>query len=351
MHSYDRFKQLVNVTRPIIQAPMLGVSNPKLAAAVSNAGGLGSIAVSSNNPEKSRDIIRQIRNLTDKPFNVNIFCHRPASYDKKRETAWIEFVAPLFREFNADPPSNLTNIYSSFVEDPAWLSIMTEERPPIVSFHFGTPSREQISALKAKGICVFVTATNLEEAAKIEAAGADAIVAQGSEAGGHRGVFEPERGDQCIGIMSLTRLLVKQCSIPVIAAGGIMDGHGIRAALELGASAVQMGTAFVPCPESSASPAYRSALLRATETALSTTVSGRAARGIPNRSFIGPSAPSIPPLPDYPYPYSATKALQTVANINGNHDFDAYWAGQGVPLAREMPAAELVQVLWNETRN
>lgn len=351
MHSFDRFKHVVNTTYPIIQAPMLGVSNPKLAAAVSNAGGLGSIAVSSSNPEKSRDQIRHIRTLTEKPFNVNIFCHRPASFDKNREKAWLAFVAPLFGEFNANPPSALTNIYSSFVEDPAWLSIMIEERPPVVSFHFGTPPRELVSALQAEGISVFVTATTPEEAAKIEAAGADAIVAQGSEAGGHRGVFEPEAGDQCIGVMPLTRLLVKQCSIPVIASGGIMDGQGIRAAFELGASAVQMGTAFVLCPESSASPSYRAALLRATETALSVTVSGRVARGIPNRSFIDPSTSNIPPLPDYPYPYSATKALQAVANKNGNHDFDALWAGQAAPLAREMPAAELVQTLWNETNH
>lgn len=206
--------------------------------------------------------------------------------------------------------------------------------------------------MQAVGIRVLVCATTPEEAALVEAAGADAVVAQGIEAGGHRGVFEPERGDAAIGTLALVRLLAARGSLPVVAAGGIMDGRGIRAALELGASAVQMGTAFVLCPESSANAAYREALKgpRAARTALTVTMSGRSARGLPNRMFFDAAAPGVPPLPDYPFVYDATKALQTAALARGNHDFAAQWAGQGAALARELPAAELLRTLVEELR-
>ncbi len=230
--------------------------------------------------------------------------------------------------------------------------MLLEERPAAVSFHFGAPPRDQVRALQAAGIRVLVSATTPEEAALVEAAGADAVVAQGIEAGGHRGVFEPERGDAAIGTLALVRLLAARGSLPVVAAGGIMDGRGIRAALELGASAVQMGTAFVLCPESSANAAYREALKgpRAARTALTVTMSGRSARGLPNRMFFDAAAPGVPPLPDYPFVYDATKALQTAALARGNHDFAAQWAGQGAALARELPAAELLCTLVEELR-
>ncbi len=346
----DRFTRLLGIQQPIIQAPMLGVSTPALAAAVSNAGGLGSIAITGSAAEKGRALIREVRGLTDQPFNVNLFCHRPDQADPARERAWLDYLKPLFAEFGAEPPTRLKNIYLSFLEDPTLLPMLLEERPAAVSFHFGAPPRDQVRALQAAGIRVLVSATTPEEAALVEAAGADAVVAQGIEAGGHRGVFEPERGDAAIGTLALVRLLAARGSLPVVAAGGIMDGRGIRAALELGASAVQMGTAFVLCPESSANAAYREALKgpRAARTALTVTMSGRSARGLPNRMFFDAAAPGVPPLPDYPFVYDATKALQTAALARGNHDFAAQWAGQGAALARELPAAELLRTLVEE---
>lgn len=226
----DRFTRLLGIQQPIIQAPMLGVSTPALAAAVSNAGGLGSIAITGSAAEKGRALIREVRGLTDKPFNVNLFCHRPGQADPARERAWLDYLKPLFAEFGAESPVRLKNIYLSFLEDPTLLPMLLEERPAAVSFHFGAPPRDQVRALQAAGIRVLVCATTPEEAALVEAAGADAVVAQGIEAGGHRGVFEPERGDAAIGTLALVRLLAARGSLPVVAAGGIMDGRGIRAA-------------------------------------------------------------------------------------------------------------------------
>ncbi len=199
----DRFTRLLGIQQPIIQAPMLGVSTPALAAAVSNAGGLGSIAITGSAAEKGRALIREVRGLTDKPFNVNLFCHRPGQADPARERAWLDYLKPLFAEFGAEPPARLNNIYLSFLEDPTLLPMLLEERPAAVSFHFGAPPRDQVRALQAAGIRVLVSATTPEEAALVEAAGADAVVAQGIEAGGHRGVFEPERGDAAIGTLAL----------------------------------------------------------------------------------------------------------------------------------------------------
>ena len=201
-----------------------------------------------------------MRGLTDKPFNVNLFCHRPGQADPARERAWLDYLKPLFAEFGAEPPARLNNIYLSFLEDPTLLPMLLEERPAAVSFHFGAPPRDQVRALQAAGIRVLVSATTPEEAALVEAAGADAVVAQGIEAGGHRGVFEPERGDAAIGTLALVRLLARavryRWSLP---AGSWTDGASAPP-WSLGASAVQMGTAFVLCPESSANAAYREAL-------------------------------------------------------------------------------------------
>lgn len=176
----DRFTRLLGIQQPIIQAPMLGVSTPALAAAVSNAGGLGSIAITGSAAEKGRALIREVRGLTDKPFNVNLFCHRPGQADPARERAWLDYLKPLFAEFGAEPPARLNNIYLSFLEDPTLLPMLLDERPAAVSFHFGAPPRDQVRALQAAGIRVLVCATTPEEAALVEAAGADAVVAQAS---------------------------------------------------------------------------------------------------------------------------------------------------------------------------
>lgn len=338
--------ELLGIRHPLIQAPMVGVSTPALAAAVSNAGGLGSLGIGASTPQQARALISATRALSAAPFNVNLFCHRPALADEAREAGWLEQLRPLFGEFGAEPPARLTEIYRSFLADPAMLEMLLEERPAVVSLHFGLPPQTWIAALQQAGMRVLACVTNLDEARQAEAVGVDALVAQGIEAGGHRGVFEPEAGDAAIGTLALVRLLVTQTALPVIAAGGIMDGAGINAALALGAAGVQLGTAFVLCPESAANPAYRAALRseQARHTQITANISGRPARGLPNRLYGEFTAA----LPDYPIAYDAAKALHAAASAQGYHDFAAQWAGQGAPLARELPAAELVAVLLAE---
>jgi len=346
----DSITRLLGIEHPIIQAPMVGVSTPQLAAAVSNAGGLGSIGIGASTVAQARAMIAETRGLTDKPFNVNLFCHRPAMPDAQRESAWLEHLRGLFAEFDAAPPAGLQEVYKSFLDDPDMLEMLLLERPAVVSFHFGLPSAEHIRALKHAGIRLLASATTPEEAALIEQAGVDCVIAQGVEAGGHRGVFAPEQGDAAIGTLALVRLLVKRQRLPVIAAGGIMDGQAIAAVMALGAAAAQLGTAFILCPESAANAAYRDTLksARAGRTQITSAISGRPARGMINRMYMPVGAAGVPPLPDYPIAYDAAKALHAVASAQGNSDFAAHWAGQGATLAREMPAAELVHRLVGE---
>jgi nitronate monooxygenase len=345
------------MSTPIIQAPMAVASTPALVAAVSNAGGLGSLAVGNMDATAARDVIRQTRALTSRPFNVNVFTHVPARADAAREAAWLDYLAPEFAGFGAKPPAALREIYLSFVEDEAMYEMFLEERPAVVSFHFGLPSQEKIDALHAAGIVLFASATNEDEAAAIEAAGIDAIVAQGWEAGGHRGRFNDEGDrqpseDEQLGTLALVRRLAARTSLPIIAAGGIMDGAGVAAVLALGAQAAQMGTAFVPCPESGADAAYRASLTsgKPPRTALIRAISGRPARGLANRFWALEQAPDRPAIPDYPITYDAGKSLNAAAKAKGNSDYAAQWAGQAAPLARALPAAELVDVLTRETR-
>jgi nitronate monooxygenase len=344
------FIQRLGIDHPIIQAPMVGVSTPRLAAAVSNAGALGSIGIGASTAAQAREMITATRTLCDRPFNVNLFCHRPAVADARREAAWLAHLQPFFAEFGAAAPASLREIYASNVSDAETLAVLLETRPAVVSFHFGIPPAEWIAALRGAGILLLACATTPQEAARIERAGVDAIVAQGAEAGGHRGVFDDAAGDPLLGTMALVRLVARESRLPVIAAGGIMDGAGIGAALRLGASAVQMGTAFVLCPESSANDAYRAALVseRAGDTRLTAAISGRPARGLVNRMFTDVGGPGAPPVPAYPIAYDAAKALHAAASARGNHDFAVQWAGQGAPLARQMPAAELVASLVAE---
>ncbi|WP_416772719.1 NAD(P)H-dependent flavin oxidoreductase [Pseudomonas sp. RHF3.3-3] len=339
---------LLNVHLPLIQAPMAGVSTPQLAAAVSNAGGLGSLGIGASSVEQARQAIRETAALTDKPFNVNVFCHQPALPDPARDTGWLQVMGPLFREFGAEPPTALREIYRSFLDDAPMLEMLLEEKPAVVSFHFGLPPQATIAALKGIGATLLCSVTSLAEARLAEQAGVDALVAQGYEAGGHRGLFDPGE-DTKMGTLALTRLLVARSTLPVIAAGGIMDGAGIRAALTLGASAVQLGTAFILCPESSANAAYRAALKgsAAERTEVTHVISGRPARGLVNRNFTLLEGREVA-VAAYPYAYDANKQLNAAATAKGCHDFAAQWAGQAAPLARELPAAALVQVLMAE---
>lgn len=344
------FLRRLGIELPIIQAPMAGVSTPQMAAAVSNAGGLGSIGIGASDPDAARAMIRAIRAGTGRPFNVNVFCHAPASPDPERESAWLARLAPEFARYGAAPPAHLREVYTSFVADAAMQAVLLEERPPVVSFHFGLPAKGVIDTLRQAGVVLLATATSLAEAKAVTAAGVDAVVAQGYEAGGHRGVFDPLAPDDRLGTVALTRLLVRALETPVIAAGGIMDGAGVAAALTLGAAAAQLGTAFVACPESAADAGYRAALLGppAEHTIMTAAISGRPARCLANRFTALAGDTPAAAVPDYPIAYDAGKALHAAARSRGEFGYGAQWAGQGAPLARALPAAELVAVLKEE---
>jgi nitronate monooxygenase len=346
----DPFLRKLGIELPIIQAPMAGVSTPEMAAAVSNAGGVGSLGVGAVDADATRQMTAAVRARTKRPFQVNVFCHKPAVADAAREASWLARLEPDFARHGAKPPARLTEIYPSFLTDDAKLAVLLAERPPIVSFHFGVPVRDRIEALRAAGIVLLATATNLQEGKVIAAAGIDAVVAQGYEAGGHRGVFDPDGADDRLGTVALTRLLVRKLDIPVIAAGGIMDGAGIAAALTLGATAAQLGTAFIACPESSADAGYRAALLgpAAEHTVMTEAISGRPARCLANRFTALAEGVEREAIPNYPIAYDAGKALHAAAKAAGEFGYGAQWAGQGAPLARVLPAAELVARLRSE---
>jgi nitronate monooxygenase len=342
----------LGLSLPIIQAPMAGVSTPKLAAAVSNAGGLGSIGVGATDAAGARAMIEELRALTERAFNVNVFVHACPEQDAGREAAWLSALAPTFRKFGANPPAALRVIYRSFLEDDQMLRALVDLRPAVVSFHFGLPVAAQIEALRNAGCFLVATATSLSEADAAKNAGIDAVVAQGFEAGGHRGMFDPALPDDCLGTLALTRVLVRRGGLPVIAAGGIMDGQSVRAALNLGAVAAQLGTAFIACPESNADDAYRAALFSpaAEHTIMSRGISGRPARCLSNVfTRLAQQVEQFPP--DYPIAYDAGKALDAAAKASGEGGFGAHWAGQGAPLARSIPAAELIAQLARELQS
>lgn len=343
--------KLLAIDYPIIQAPMVGVSTPELAAAVSNAGALGSIGIGASSVAQAREMITQTRALTGKPFNVNVFCHAAAKPSLEKEARWLEHLTPAFQSFNVAPPKALSIPYQSFNEDRAMLDMLLSEKSAVVSFHFGLPPKQWIDELKQQGIKTLACATTLQEACLVEAAGIDAVVVQGVEAGGHRGVFEPEKGDLELGVVPLTRLVSAECNIPVIAAGGIMDGQGIQSVMTLGASGAQLGTAFILAQESAANAYYRSLMKseRSLKTRITSAISGRPARGLYNRFQDEVDSPNAPSIPDYPIAYDAGKALAKAASANNDHEFSPLWAGQGAPLAREMSAQHLIEILLKES--
>ncbi|HWW66178.1 MAG TPA: nitronate monooxygenase [Sphingomonadaceae bacterium] len=350
MSGFDILTERLGIRLPIIQAPMAGTSSPALAAAVSAAGGLGSLGVAAAGAEGAARMIAETRARSDGPLNVNVFCHRPGIADPAVEAAWIARFTPEFERLGAAPPQRLTAIYKSFLEDDAMLRLLLEARPAVVSFHFGLPSEAAISALRGAGITLFGSATCLAEARALARAGVDMIVAQGWEAGGHRGMFDPAAPDDRLGVLPLTRLLARESGLPVIAAGGIMDGAGIAAALRLGAVAAQLGTAFVGCDESLADDGYRAALASdaAHHTVMTKAISGRPARCLANRfTALAATVPDAA-MPAYPMAYDLGKALNAAGKARGETGFGAQWAGQGAPLSRPMPAAAVVRTLAGE---
>ena len=338
----------LNIQYPIIQAPMAGISTVELAAAVSNAGGLGSLGLGNASVDKARTQIRAMKAATSHAFNVNFFCHKPARSDPFKEQQWLNDLAPYFHEFSALPPKQLTEDYCSFQGHQAMLNMVLEERPPIVSFHFGMPDAETITALKSADIRVLGCATTLAEAKMIEQAQLDGLILQGYEAGGHRGVFEPQQ-DQKLGLIELIETVKHHCHLPFIAAGGLMTGADIARVIALGASAAQLGSAFILCPESAADTDYRDRLknMRPHQTAIVSAISGRPARGLINRMHTEIEK-NLHHLPDYPIAYSAGKALHSAAKQKGCLEFAAHWAGDSAFLARELPAANLMQQLISE---
>jgi nitronate monooxygenase len=341
---------LLGIQVPIIQAPMAGVSSPAMAAAVSNEGGLGSLGVGAMKAAQAREAIHQFRALSSGPLNINVFTHHPAQANAQKEAAWIERLSTEFERTGAKPPQALHEIYTSFLADPDMLAMLLEEKPRVVSFHFGLPQRKQIDALHKAGIVLMASATNIEEARAIEAAGIDAVIAQGYEAGGHRGMFDSAIEDSRLGTFALTHVLTQTIKLPVIAAGGIMDGAGIAAALTLGASAAQLGTAFVATDESLADAGYRKTLFSdaAHHTVMTRVISGRPARSLANAfTHWGANIPDTA-IPDYPITYDAGKALNAAGKAAGQVGYGAQWAGQGAPLARSMSTQALMQALKTE---
>ncbi|PTV55325.1 NAD(P)H-dependent flavin oxidoreductase [Acinetobacter seifertii] len=336
--------QQLAIKHPIFLAPMAGVSTPELAAEVSNQGGLGSLGLGANTSQSAREQILKTQALTENSFQVNFFCHQSTELNLEKAKQWIEYLRPHFEKFGVQPPQELHCIYPSFLDNDDFLNVVLETKPKAVSFHFGIPHPHQIKALKEAGILTMVSATNLIEAQAIETAGIDIIIAQGIEAGGHRGIFN-QTFDAAIKTSDLVQLIVKHCKLPVVAAGGIMTGLQAKNMLGLGATAVQLGTAFVQCQTSNASAEYRKALFTEPVTQISVSLSGRPARGLLNHWHTKIDLPTRPAQPEYPYTYDLAKQLNALASKHHDYGFGAFWAGSNVAQIRELGASDLVNQL------
>jgi nitronate monooxygenase len=352
MWSDRRLIELFQIEHPLILSPMAGFCTAELAAAVSNAGGLGSIGCGPVPPQQAAKIIADLRRLTTKPISVNFFCHDPAKSDPARERAWHDRLSPYHRELGLDPAITPPRVdLAPFGEDAC--GVIESTRPEVVSFHFGLPAPHLVARIKAAGCKIISSATTVEEACWLEAHGADAVIAQGLEAGGHRGMFLDPDHNRALASQVTTLALVPQVaaavSVPVIAAGGIADGRGIAAALALGASGVQMGTAFLLCPEAATPPVHRGALRDAGrhKTVVTNVFTGHPARVLANR-FVVEAGPMSDAVPDFPFPLGELAPLRAAAERNGSHDFTPLWSGQSAALTREMPARALMETLTSE---
>ncbi|HZB82533.1 MAG TPA: nitronate monooxygenase [Rubrobacteraceae bacterium] len=336
-----RATEALGTEYPIVQAPMAGgPTTPELVAAVSNAGGLGSLGAAYLPPETLQEQVREIRDLTEGPFGVNLFVPSPFEVDYER----IEHANTLLGQYRKELGIETLETFSSFEESfEDQLEIVFEERVPVFSFTFGSLEPDLVERLKQNGTTVVGTATTVREGLRLEEDGVDMVVAQGSEAGGHRGTFLGDFKDALIGTMALVPQMVDALSLPVIASGGIMDGRGLAAALVLGAQAAQMGTAFLVCEESGAHPEFKRAVLEAAEdeTSVTRAFSGRAARGLKNR-FLREMGEHEKELPPFPVQNTLTKDVRAAAQRQDRPEFMSLWAGQAARLARPTKAAELV---------
>ena len=343
-----RLLDLLGIEHPIIQAPMAGAMDADLVAAVSAAGGLGSLPCAMLNAEKIREEAGRIRARTRKPMALNFFCHAAPVPNNAREAAWRERLAPYYREFGIDPaaPAPFSN-RAPF--DEALLEAVLETRPEAVSFHFGLPPAPLYDRLKREGFLVISSATTVVEARWLAERGVDAIIAQGFEAGGHRGMFLTENVFAQVGTLALVPQVVDVVTVPVIAAGGIADARGMAAAFALGAAGVQIGSAYLRCPEAKISAPYRAALASARDdgTVLTNIITGRPARGFINR-IIREVGPISDAAPQFPLAAGAVQPLRAKAEAQGSGDFSPLWAGQAAALGRDLGAGELTAKLAAE---
>ncbi len=340
------FIRSLGLTAPIIQAPMAGVSTPALAAAVSNAGGLGSIALGALAVDNAAAEIDATRKLTAKPLCLNVFTHPSPVRNRTKEAAWCELLAPLFARYGGMPPTSLREIYTSFNDNPAMQALVADIRPAVLSCHFGLPDEQFAHQMQAMGTRIAVTVTTLEEAKTAHSAGIDMVIAQGSEAGGHYGRFLPT-AEPAHSTMPLVRAIAARCpDLPVIAAGGLMNGADCARAVAAGAVGCQLGTAFLDTAELSISAHYRAALRDGRTTVVTDRVSGRSARGLETALTRALATLEGYP-PDYPVAYDAVKALAATAATT-DADMAVMWAGTGAGAVRRMGAGELVRTLVNE---
>jgi nitronate monooxygenase len=342
-----RLLQLFHIELPIVQAPVAGAMDWELAAAAAEAGALGSLPCAMLNADQIRDQMAKIRARTSKPINLNFFCHTPPELNNAREASWRERLAPYYRELGIDPAAPVPSSNRTAF-DAKMCDVVEETKPDVVSFHFGLPEPKLLERVKAR-FKVMSSATTAVEARWLEERGVDAVIAQGNEAGGHRGIFLGDDIATQAGTFALVPQVVDAVKVPVIAAGGITDARGIAAAFALGAAGVQIGTAYLWCPEAKISSPHRAALKSARDdgTALTNLMTGRPARGIVNRLMreIGPMSDVAP---EFPLAAGALAPLRAKAEAQGSGDFSPMWAGQAAGLGRAMPAGELTKALAAE---
>jgi len=340
-----RLLDLFKTEFPIVLAPMAGVMDAELVIAAAQGGALGSLPCAMLSAEKAREQVNIIRQRVSAPINMNFFCHTPVDADPQREAGWKKRLSAYYDEHGLDPAAPV-NAANRAPFDAVMCEVVEELKPEVVSFHFGLPERALLDRIKAAGCIVIASATIVREAIWLEENGADAIIAQGAEAGGHRGMFLTDAVAEQPGTFALVPQVVDAVKVPVIAAGGIADGRGIAAAFALGAAGVQIGTAYLRCPESTVIAPARSALAQARDdsTVITNVMTGRPARGVANRAMreVGPISTHAPA---FPHAATALGPLKAAAEKLGKVDFTNLWAGQAVRLGRDMPAAELTRAL------
>ena len=346
-----RLLELLKIEHPIILAPMAGAMDAELAAEVSEAGGLGSLPCAMLTPDMMRDQIARFRTRTDKPVNVNFFCHQVPVRDNAGEARWRDELKPYYQELGVDPSAPVPSS-NRLPFDAAFCEVIEDLKPQVVSFHFGLPADNLLARVRAAGGLIIGSATTVGEATWLERAGVDAVIAQGYEAGGHRGMFLTDNLATQIGTFALVPQIADAVKVPVIAAGGIGDARGIAAAFALGASGAQIGTAYLRCPEAKISAPHRAALksVDCEGTVLTNLMTGRPARGVINR-IVRELGPTSTVAPQFPLAAGALVPLRVKAEATGSGDFSPMWCGQAAALGRDLPARELTKNLAAEAQD